>query len=72
MNDRQRKKNFKKIVGINPKKGMSKAEMRVIVWALHPKRRRNTKRALELYGAKWQQVINLENFNRIMAKRRMR
>lgn len=72
MNDRQRKKNFKKIVGFNPDKGMSKIEIRFVTWALNPKRIRITGRAIAAYKAKRQQVVNVEHFNEVMTERRTR
>lgn len=70
MNKRQRKKEFKKIVGFNPDKGMSKTAIRFVTWALAPKRIRITEQAIAAYKAKRQQVVNVERFNEIMTERR--
>lgn len=72
MNKRQRKKEFKKIVGFNPDKDMSKTAIRFVTWALNPKRIRITEQAIAAYKAKRQQVKNVEHFNEVMAERKKR
>lgn len=71
MNKRQKKKEFKKIVGFNPDKRLSMFEISFLTWALHPRQIFTTRYIVEKYQTRRQQVKNVENFNQIMTKRRM-
>lgn len=71
MNKRQKKKEFKKIVGFNPDKNMNNITRNYLVWALHPGRMLSARYQALHYIAGRQQVKNIENFNKIMTKRRM-
>lgn len=59
MNKRQKKKAYKKIMGINPPKEVSfrgNHLRNILQWGA--------------YRAKWETIRNLEGFNRAMAERR--
>lgn len=71
MNKRQKKKEFKKIVGFNPDKNMSNITRNYLVWALRPGRMLSERYRALHYIAGRQQAKNIENFNKIMTKRRM-